>query len=95
MAQISPFELHRHIADSSVGADKVTVSVMMEQLGSISKCLDKIAMGGVKPAYDAEIRGEMADLAFHLTMFAMRRGDNLASLADMGEERYKERRLSQ
>lgn len=53
----SPFELHRRIADSQVGADKVTISVMMEQLGSISKCLDNIVLSGDAKGYNAEIMG--------------------------------------
>lgn len=90
----TPFELHRRIADSQVGADKVTVTVLVEQLGSISKCLDAIALGGNVTAFNAEILGELADLTFHLGRFADQRteGKGLSWLEIIGEERYRERR---
>jgi len=87
----TPFELHQQIADSSVGVDKVTVSIMMAQLGSISNCLDRMFLEGPR-GYNAEIEGEMADLVFHLDVFAKRRGKNLDDLQTMGAERYEERR---
>jgi len=90
----TPFELHQQIADSSVGADKVTVSVMMAQLGSISNCLDKTVLEGPR-GYNAEIEGEMADLVFHLDVFAKRRGKILEDLRLMGAERYEERRTDE
>ena len=87
----TPFKLHERIANSSVGPDKIAISVMMEQLGSISKCLDQIVLTGDSSGYTAEIIGELSDLTFHLAESARRRDRGLGQLRNMSEERYNER----
>lgn len=88
----SPLQLHQAIAKSRVGADKVTLTVMIEQIGSISKCLDKAYLCGSDVGYRAEIEVELADLTFHLSEFSRRRNLSMDALLEMGTTRYAERR---
>lgn len=89
--KLEPYKLHSTIANSLFGADKVTLTVLLEQIGSISKMLDRLAQGEALRGYKAELNAELSDLVFHLDEFVKRWGYNLDELKVYGKERWEDR----
>ncbi len=89
---LTPAERHCQIARTVCGTDLVTLSVLVEQIGSMSKILCAVAESHEGwLGYKGEFKNELADLVYHLSVLAMRHGTTIKELVDLGKERYCER----